>query len=57
MKDFVFFYAWQSDRLERLNRHLIRFAGARPSHAEPIQELPNDVYFGEQRPSYGNGPQ
>jgi hypothetical protein len=21
-----FFYAWQSDRLERLNRHLIRFA-------------------------------
>jgi hypothetical protein len=26
MKDFVVFYAWQSDRLERLNRHLIRFA-------------------------------
>jgi hypothetical protein len=26
MKEFVVFYAWQSDRLERLNRHLIRFA-------------------------------
>jgi len=26
MKDFIVFYAWQSDRLERLNRHLIRFA-------------------------------
>lgn len=26
MRDFVVFYAWQSDRLERLNRHLIRFA-------------------------------
>jgi hypothetical protein len=26
MKEFVVFYAWQSDRLERFNRHLIRFA-------------------------------
>jgi hypothetical protein len=26
MKEFVVFYAWQSDTLERLNRHLIRFA-------------------------------
>jgi len=26
MKDFVVFCACQSDRLERLNRHLIRFA-------------------------------
>ena len=26
MSDFIVFYAWQSDRLERLNRHLIRFA-------------------------------
>ncbi len=26
MDEFVVFYAWQSDRLERLNRHLIRFA-------------------------------
>jgi hypothetical protein len=26
MNQFVVFYAWQSDRLERLNRHLIRFA-------------------------------
>jgi hypothetical protein len=26
MNEFVVFYAWQSDRLERLNRHLIRFA-------------------------------
>ena len=26
MKEFVVFYAWQSDRLERLNWHLIRFA-------------------------------
>jgi hypothetical protein len=26
MKKFVVFYAWQSDRLQRFNRHLIRFA-------------------------------
>jgi len=26
MKEFVIFYAWQSDRLERFNRRLIRFA-------------------------------
>jgi hypothetical protein len=26
MKTFVVFYAWQSDRLQRLNRHLIRIA-------------------------------
>jgi len=26
MKEFVVFYAWRSDRLERFNRHLIRFA-------------------------------
>lgn len=26
MKEFVVFYAWQSDKLQRLNRHLIRFA-------------------------------
>jgi hypothetical protein len=26
MKEFVVFYAWQSDRLERFNRHLIRIA-------------------------------
>jgi hypothetical protein len=26
MNEFVVFYAWQSDRLERLNRHLIRVA-------------------------------
>src|SRR6266436_4817169 len=26
MNDFVVFYAWQSDRLERMNRHLIRLA-------------------------------
>jgi len=26
MTEFVVFYAWQSDRLERLNRHLIRIA-------------------------------
>ena len=26
MKEFVVFYAWQSDRPERLNRHLIRIA-------------------------------
>jgi hypothetical protein len=26
MKEFVVFYAWGSDRLERLNRHLIRAA-------------------------------
>jgi hypothetical protein len=26
MNEFVVFYAWQSDRLERLNRHLIRIA-------------------------------
>jgi hypothetical protein len=26
MEEFVVFYAWQSDTLERLNRHLIRFA-------------------------------
>lgn len=26
MKEFVVFYAWQSDRLERLNRFLIRIA-------------------------------
>jgi len=26
MTEFVVFYAWQSDSLERLNRHLIRFA-------------------------------
>lgn len=26
MKEFVVFYAWQSDRLERLNRHLVRIA-------------------------------
>ncbi|MGB6541214.1 MAG: hypothetical protein WBF03_10105 [Xanthobacteraceae bacterium] len=26
MKQFVVFYAWQSDTVERLNRHLIRFA-------------------------------
>jgi hypothetical protein len=26
MKEFVVFYAWQSDRLERFNRHLIRVA-------------------------------
>jgi hypothetical protein len=26
MEEFVVFYAWQSDRSERLNRHLIRIA-------------------------------
>jgi hypothetical protein len=26
MNEFVVFYAWQSDRFERMNRHLIRFA-------------------------------
>jgi hypothetical protein len=26
MRTFAVFYAWQTDRLERLNRHLIRFA-------------------------------
>jgi hypothetical protein len=26
MEEFVVFYAWQSDTLQRLNRHLIRVA-------------------------------
>jgi hypothetical protein len=39
MKEFVVFYAWQSDRLERLNRHLIRFAlnlAARKISDDPV---------------------
>ena len=39
MKDFVVFYAWQSDRPERLNRYLIRFAlnlAAKNISADPV---------------------